>query len=78
MEGSKQEMLVKDRDSLAKIDKLERDRSKALQEEQMAREEIESELKSKLRQLESEVVAFFFAFYICTSAAAKEMVLSKQ
>ena len=49
-------MLVKDRDYLAKIDKLERFHSKTLQEEQIAKEEMESELKNSVRMIESEVL----------------------
>ena len=49
-------MLVKDRDYLAKIDKLERMHSKTLQEEQIAKEEMESELKNSVRMRESEVL----------------------
>ena len=53
---SRQEALVRDRDHLAKIDKLERGQSRALEEEQIAREEMESELKNKIRLCESEVI----------------------
>ena len=55
MEGSRQEMLVKDRDSLAQVNKLEREKSNVQEEERMKREETESELKNKLRHCESEV-----------------------
>ena len=55
-------MLVKERDQLAKIDRLERAHSKELQNERYTREEVESDLKDKVKQFESEVRPFFTSY----------------
>ena len=56
--------MVKDRDYLAKIDKLERTHSKTLQDERIAREEMESEMKNKIRTCESEVIICKVSYFL--------------